>query len=123
MNDKNTRIISSSQFISNFGTAMTRISLVILISTWFSNPIYIGLYSFFLFVPGIVFASPIGSLVDNCRNLKRLLVETLVLSLLSVLAILLFFASIFEAFLCWCCWPFYIAYYVIFILQLLAKLQ
>ena len=91
MNDKNTKIISSSQFINNFGTAMTRISLVILISTWFSNPIYIGLYSFFLFVPGIVFASQIGSLVDNCRNLKRLLVETLVLSLLSVLAILFIF--------------------------------
>lgn len=67
---------------------MTRISLVILISTWFINPMYVGLYSFFLFIPGIVFASPIGSVVDDCQNLKKLLIASLTFSAISVLAIL-----------------------------------
>ena len=88
MKNKNAEIIRSSQFINNFGTAMTRISLVILISTWFSNPMYVGLYSFFLFIPGIVFASPIGSVVDDCQNLKKLLIASLTFSAISVLAIL-----------------------------------
>ena len=71
MNNK--RIILVSQFINNFGTAFSRIALIILVTTWYKNAIYVGIYSFFLFIPQVVLATPIGYLIDSRRDEKRLL--------------------------------------------------
>lgn len=81
----NKRIILVSQFINNFGTAFSRIALIILVTTWYKNAIYVGIYSFFLFIPQVVLATPIGYLIDSRRDEKRLL---LVSSFLAALAIL-----------------------------------
>lgn len=83
MNNK--KIILVSQFINNFGSAFSRIALIILVTTWYKNPVYVGIYSFFLFIPQVVFATPVGYLIDAKKNQKKLL---LVSSLLAALAIL-----------------------------------
>lgn len=82
----NKRIILTSQFINNFGSAFSRIALIILVTTWYRSPIYIGIYSFFLFIPRIIFASPVGYLIDSRNNQKTLL---LVSSFFAAVAILI----------------------------------
>lgn len=78
-----------SQFVNNFGSGFSRIALIILVTTWFKNPIYVGVYSFFLFVPNILLATPIGYFIDSCRNQKKLLISTSFLSAIAVLGIVL----------------------------------
>lgn len=67
----------SSQFLISFGAGMSNIALLTLITKWFVSANYIGLYSFFLFVPRVVLATYIGSLVDKSCDLKRLLLQSM----------------------------------------------
>lgn len=85
----NKKVILVSQFVNNFGSGFSRIALIILVTTWFKNPIYVGVYSFFLFVPNILLATPIGYFIDSCRNQKKLLISTSFLSAIAVLGIVL----------------------------------
>lgn len=48
---------------------------------------YIGIYSFFLFVPRVVLATYIGSLVDKSCDLKRLLLQSMLGTALLMLVI------------------------------------
>ncbi|WP_412989867.1 MFS transporter [Pediococcus siamensis] len=85
----NKSIILVSQFINNFGSGFSRIALIILVTTWFSNSIYVGVYSFCLFVPNIVLATPIGAFIDSRRSQKKLLISTSLLSAIAVWGIVL----------------------------------
>ncbi|WP_125582241.1 MFS transporter [Levilactobacillus cerevisiae] len=86
MNNKN--IILISQFVNNFGTGFSRIALLILISTWFHNALYIGIFSFTLFVPEILLAAPIGYFVDKNPQLKKLLIASCLASSAAVFLLL-----------------------------------
>lgn len=66
-------MILFSQFVISFGAGMSNIALLTVITKWFVSANYIGIYSFFLFVPRILLATYIGDIVDNSKNLKRLL--------------------------------------------------
>jgi len=72
----NKRLILVSQFVDNFGSGFSRIALIILVTNWFHNALYVGVLSFFLFVPGILLAAPIGRYVDRRQRLKPLLMQT-----------------------------------------------
>ncbi len=70
-------IMLSTQFIISFGSGMSNIALLTLITQWFGSANYLGMYSFFLFVPRVVLATYIGSLVDRWHDLKRLLLSSM----------------------------------------------
>ncbi|AKP65799.1 major facilitator family transporter [Levilactobacillus koreensis JCM 16448] len=84
----NKNIILVSQFINDFGSGFSRVALIILITTWFHAAIYVGIYSFCLFVPGIVLAAPIGHFVDQQARLKPFLLKTSLAAAVAVLLIL-----------------------------------
>ncbi|WP_024746276.1 MFS transporter [Levilactobacillus namurensis] len=87
MSNKN--IILFSQFINEFGSGFSRIALIILVTDWFHNPIYVGILTFGVFVPEILLAAPVGYFVDKKSHLKRLLVQSSLASAISVIAIFL----------------------------------
>ncbi|MFC6261239.1 MFS transporter [Levilactobacillus fujinensis] len=84
----NKNIILVSQFINDFGSGFSRVALIILITTWFHAAIYVGIYSFCLFVPGIILAAPIGHFVDQQARLKPFLLKTSLAAAVAVLLIL-----------------------------------
>ena len=85
MSNKN--IILLSQFINNFGSAFSRIALVILITTWYKNPIYVGIYSFFLFLPRTFLSTPIGYLIDSRQDQKKVILWSSFLAALTILGV------------------------------------
>lgn len=87
MNNKN--IILFSQFINEFGSGFSRIALIILVTDWFHNPVYVGILTFGIFVPEILLAAPVGYFVDKKSHLKRLLVQSSLASAISVIIIFL----------------------------------
>lgn len=87
MNNKS--VILFSQFINEFGSGFSRIALIILVTNWFHNPVYVGILTFGVFVPEILLAAPIGYFVDKKAHLKSLLIQSSIASAISVIIIFL----------------------------------
>lgn len=59
-----------------------------LITKWFVSANYIGVFSFFLFVPRVLLATYIGILVDKSSNLKKLLLKSMLWTAIFMVAII-----------------------------------
>ena len=85
MTNKNLIIIS--QFINDFGSGFSRIALVILITMWYKSPMYVALYTFFLFVPQVVLATPVGVLIDSQQSQKKVLLLSSLVASITILIV------------------------------------
>ena len=106
----NKKVILVSQFVNNFGSGFSRIALIILVTTWFKNPIYVGIYSFFLFVPiyywqlqlvTLLIRAEIKKIVDKYKfSFSNCSVRNCIVNVLQskIVFLLVFFAIVYNLF-------------------------